>query len=148
MNREEDVPDCLVKTLLQTQEEKKLDWEDLCMLSAVFTLGGVSLVSFRHRATWFQRLMCFRYLASSIGSWLSSLPFPDTTRLTSRTAGDESARVCQLSSISYGLPSRGCSCPSLSTHSQMSLYLFRNTRAFQGVNPFLSDSSSFHGLRI
>jgi len=36
----EDVPDCLVKTLLLTQEKEKLDWEDLCMLS-VFTLGGV-----------------------------------------------------------------------------------------------------------
>ncbi|KAH8998178.1 cytochrome P450 [Lactarius akahatsu] len=41
MDAGEDVPDCLVKTLLLTQEQEKLDWEDLCMLSAVFTLGGV-----------------------------------------------------------------------------------------------------------
>ena len=68
MDAGEDVPDCLVKTLLQTQEEEKLDWEDLCMLSAVFTLGGVSSVSFRHRAAWCRRLMGFRHLILSIGS--------------------------------------------------------------------------------
>ncbi len=44
MDAGEDVPDCLVKTLLLTQEKEKLDWEDLCMLSAVFTLGGVHSV--------------------------------------------------------------------------------------------------------
>jgi hypothetical protein len=44
MDAGEDVPDCLVKTLLLTQEQEKLDWEDLCMLSAVFTLGGVHSV--------------------------------------------------------------------------------------------------------
>lgn len=44
MDAGEDVPDCLAKTLLLTQEEEKLDWEDLCMLSAVFTLGGVHSV--------------------------------------------------------------------------------------------------------
>ena len=27
-----------------TQEEENLDWEDLCMLAAVFTLGGVHSV--------------------------------------------------------------------------------------------------------
>lgn len=46
MDSGEHVPDCLVKTLLETQEEENLDWEDLCMLSAVFTLGGVHSVSF------------------------------------------------------------------------------------------------------
>ncbi|KAJ3768549.1 cytochrome P450 [Lentinula raphanica] len=35
------VPECLVKTLIQNKEKEKLDWVDLCMLSAVFTLGGV-----------------------------------------------------------------------------------------------------------
>jgi hypothetical protein len=44
MDSGEDVPDCLVKTLIQTQEQEKLDWEDMCMLSAVFTLGGVHSV--------------------------------------------------------------------------------------------------------
>jgi hypothetical protein len=48
MDAGEDVPDCLVKTLLLTQEQEKLDWEDLCMLSAVFTLGGVHSVRFNH----------------------------------------------------------------------------------------------------
>ncbi|PPQ88901.1 hypothetical protein CVT25_009136 [Psilocybe cyanescens] len=41
----EEVPDCLVKTLLDNQKTEKLDWEDLCMLSAVFTLGGVHSTS-------------------------------------------------------------------------------------------------------
>ncbi|KAH9481030.1 Cytochrome P450 monooxygenase [Psilocybe cubensis] len=40
-----DVPDCLVKTLLDNEETEHLDWEDLCMLSAVFTLGGVHSTS-------------------------------------------------------------------------------------------------------
>jgi hypothetical protein len=44
MDAGEDVPDCLVKTLLLTQEEEKLDWEDLYMLSDAFTLGGVHTV--------------------------------------------------------------------------------------------------------
>jgi hypothetical protein len=44
MNAGEDVPDCLVKTMILTQEQEKLDWEDMCMLSVVFTLGGVHSV--------------------------------------------------------------------------------------------------------
>jgi len=45
MDSGEEVPDCLVKTLIESREAEKLDWEDLCMLSAVFTLGGVHSVS-------------------------------------------------------------------------------------------------------
>ncbi|KAI0064977.1 cytochrome P450 [Artomyces pyxidatus] len=45
MSAGEDVPDCLVKTLIETQEQERLDWEDMCMLSAVFTLGGVHSTS-------------------------------------------------------------------------------------------------------
>ncbi|KAF5366392.1 hypothetical protein D9758_009770 [Tetrapyrgos nigripes] len=45
MDAGEDVPDCLVKTLLSNQDKEKLDWEDLCMLAAVFTLGGVHSTS-------------------------------------------------------------------------------------------------------
>ncbi|KJA25291.1 hypothetical protein HYPSUDRAFT_85428 [Hypholoma sublateritium FD-334 SS-4] len=45
MRSGEEVSDCLVKTLLENQEIEKLDWEDLCMLSAVFTLGGVHSTS-------------------------------------------------------------------------------------------------------
>ena len=48
MDTGEDVPDCLVKTLLLTQEQEKLDWEDVCMLSTVFTLGGVHSVGPRY----------------------------------------------------------------------------------------------------
>lgn len=45
INAGENVPDCLAKTLLETREEEGLDWEDMCMLTAVFTLGGVHSVS-------------------------------------------------------------------------------------------------------
>ena len=44
MDAGEDVPDCLVKTLILTQEQEKLTWEDMCMLSVVFTLGGIHSV--------------------------------------------------------------------------------------------------------
>ncbi|KAJ7186808.1 cytochrome P450 [Mycena filopes] len=39
------VPECLVRTLIETGEHEKLDWEDACMLAAVFTLGGVHSTS-------------------------------------------------------------------------------------------------------
>jgi hypothetical protein len=45
MDSGEEVPDCLMKTLLESQEDEKLEWEDLCMLSSVFTLGGVHSVN-------------------------------------------------------------------------------------------------------
>ena len=45
MDAGEDVPDCLVKTLLLSQEKEKLDWEDMCMLAVAFDLGGVPSVS-------------------------------------------------------------------------------------------------------
>jgi hypothetical protein len=42
----ENVEDCLAKTLLFEREKEGLDWEDICMLTVVFTLGGVHSVSF------------------------------------------------------------------------------------------------------
>ncbi|KAJ3481079.1 hypothetical protein NLI96_g7909 [Meripilus lineatus] len=45
MDAGEDVPNCLVKTLLDTKEEESLDWEDMCMLAATFTIGGVHSTS-------------------------------------------------------------------------------------------------------
>jgi len=45
MDAGEDVEDCLAKTLLLEQKNEGLDWEDMCMLSAVFTLGGVHSVT-------------------------------------------------------------------------------------------------------
>ncbi|KAF8500293.1 cytochrome P450 [Russula emetica] len=45
MDAGEDVPDCLVKTLLLSQEREKLDWEDMCMLAVAFDLGGISSAS-------------------------------------------------------------------------------------------------------
>jgi hypothetical protein len=44
MDGGEDVPDCLVKTLLLSQERENLDWEDMCMLAVAFDLGGISSV--------------------------------------------------------------------------------------------------------
>jgi hypothetical protein len=41
MDSGEEVPECLMKTLLESQEDENLEWEDLCMLASVFTLGGV-----------------------------------------------------------------------------------------------------------
>jgi|SRR6267154_5182187 len=47
----EDVPDCLVKTILLSQEQEKLDWEDMCMLAVAFDLGGISSVSIIYTST-------------------------------------------------------------------------------------------------
>ena len=40
-----DVPDCLVKTLLEVQEEEKLSWTDMCLLTTAFATGGSHSVS-------------------------------------------------------------------------------------------------------
>lgn len=44
MDAGEDVPHCLAKVLIEGQQQEKLDWEDVCMLSAAFALGGVHSV--------------------------------------------------------------------------------------------------------
>ena len=44
LQRGEHVPDCLAKTLILNREQEGLDWEDMCMLIAVFVLGGVHSV--------------------------------------------------------------------------------------------------------
>ncbi|KAF9445653.1 cytochrome P450 [Macrolepiota fuliginosa MF-IS2] len=41
MKHGEDVPDCLVKTLLEVQEKEGLDFLDVVMLSSAFMIGGV-----------------------------------------------------------------------------------------------------------
>ena len=45
LDSKQNVEDCLAKTLLLEQEKEGLDWEDICMLTLVFTLGGVHSVS-------------------------------------------------------------------------------------------------------
>ena len=45
MDAGENVPHCLAKVLIEGQQQEKLDWEDVCMLSAAFALGGVHSVS-------------------------------------------------------------------------------------------------------
>ena len=49
----QNVEDCLAKTLLLDQEKEGLDWEDVCMITNVFTLGGVDSVSVS-----VQRMIC------------------------------------------------------------------------------------------
>lgn len=44
MDAGEDVPHCLAKVLIESQEREKLDWEDVCMLCTAFALGGVHSV--------------------------------------------------------------------------------------------------------
>ncbi|KAJ7836881.1 cytochrome P450 [Mycena olivaceomarginata] len=41
----EGVPECLVRTLIETEEIEKLDWKDTCLLAAAFTMGGVHSTS-------------------------------------------------------------------------------------------------------
>ncbi|KAJ7473127.1 cytochrome P450 [Mycena galericulata] len=41
----EDVPDCLIKTLLETREEEKVGTEDILMLGVAFAFGGVHSVA-------------------------------------------------------------------------------------------------------
>ena len=75
MDAGEDVPDCLVKTLLLAQEQEKLDREDLCMLAVAFNLGGIHSVSINihyllgGRLTLESPLSVYRPRVSSCGSW-------------------------------------------------------------------------------
>ena len=48
MKRGEQVPDCLVKTLLLAQEEEGLDHLDMAILCSAFMIGGVETVCFPH----------------------------------------------------------------------------------------------------
>jgi hypothetical protein len=41
----ENVPDCLVKILIDCAEEEKLSWVDMCFIANAFTIGGVQSVS-------------------------------------------------------------------------------------------------------
>ena len=45
LDSNQNVEDCLAKTLLLEQEKEGLDWEDICMLTAAFAIGGVHSVS-------------------------------------------------------------------------------------------------------
>lgn len=46
----EDVPDCLVKSLIEAQDTERLTWEDMCFICTAFTTGGVHSVSFNSQA--------------------------------------------------------------------------------------------------
>ena len=48
MKRGEDVPDCLVKTLLNAQEVEQLDHLDMAILCSAFMIGGVETVRPKH----------------------------------------------------------------------------------------------------
>ncbi|KXN84313.1 3-hydroxyphenylacetate 6-hydroxylase, partial [Leucoagaricus sp. SymC.cos] len=55
MDAGEEVPDCLVKTLIQCKEEEQLSWEDMCFIVSAFTTGGVHSTS--GIVEWFLALM-------------------------------------------------------------------------------------------
>lgn len=46
MSAGEDVPDCLVKSLLEYQDEEHLSWTDMCLLTTAFATGGSHSVCF------------------------------------------------------------------------------------------------------
>ena len=71
----DNLPDCLVKTLLENREAENLDDEDLCMLAAVFTLGGVHSVCSFEEIWWSSAHLLFRRPDLSNGS---SRSWPDT----------------------------------------------------------------------
>ncbi len=77
MDAGEDVPNCLIKTLLLTQEQEKLDWEDLCFMANAFNLGGVHSVSIKLYLLSPMRspnagIAVYRLRVLSCGSWLLS----------------------------------------------------------------------------
>lgn len=45
MQRGEEVPDSLVKTMLQVRETEQLDHIDMAMIASAFMIGGVETVS-------------------------------------------------------------------------------------------------------
>ena len=45
MDSGKEVPNCMVKKLIESQQDENLDWKDLCMLSAFFMLGEVHSAS-------------------------------------------------------------------------------------------------------
>ena len=67
MDSGEEVPDCLIKMLLKSQEDEKLEWEDICMLAIIVMLGGVhSVSSVLHFNEVISQILC-RHLASCNG---------------------------------------------------------------------------------
>jgi hypothetical protein len=45
LDRGEDVPDCLAKTMLEVQDKEQLDHLDMSILASAFMIGGVETVS-------------------------------------------------------------------------------------------------------
>jgi hypothetical protein len=45
LDRGEDVPDCLSKTMLEIQDKEQLDHLDMSILASAFMIGGVETVS-------------------------------------------------------------------------------------------------------
>lgn len=66
----EEVPDCLVKTLLQCQHEEELSWKDMCFIVIAFTTGGVHSVSI---FTFFQLTYSKWLQTSGIIEWFLAL---------------------------------------------------------------------------
>lgn len=70
MKRGENVPDCLVKSMLQVQEEEELDHLDMAILCSAFMIGGVETV----RTILIEYFRCSQLLqTASIMQWFSAL---------------------------------------------------------------------------
>ena len=54
LDSNQNVEDCLAKTLLLEQAKEGLDWEDICMLTVAFTIGGVHSVSSQFKVRYVQ----------------------------------------------------------------------------------------------
>lgn len=76
IKRGEQVPECLVKTMLQSQEEENLDSIDMAILCSAFMIGGVETVSvsFLHMGSTAKLVQ-----TASIMQWFSALipAYPD-----------------------------------------------------------------------
>lgn len=69
MTAGENVPNCLVKSLLEYEEEEQLSWTDMCLLTTAFATGGshsVSEICSSYPIT--ANKMVFRHRAQSNGS--------------------------------------------------------------------------------
>lgn len=97
LKRQEPVPDCLVKTLLQSRDEEELDHLDMSILCSAFMIGGVETVSFMLAVFITEFLLtdlsCHRRLQSCNGSPHSSQPIPKSRRERMRNWIGSSAEI-------------------------------------------------------
>jgi cytochrome P450 len=79
MNTGKDVPDCLVKTLIEIREREQLDHLDMVMLCSAFMIGGVETVRYRSSSVIDNVPKSLPFQTASIMQWFSALipSYPD-----------------------------------------------------------------------